>query len=185
MFRESEFTPSTEHCVHPERWHADDGDSAEHEVSDLVAAFVTALQPDYVIETGTAWGQTAEKIGKALQTNGQGWLTTLEPDLERARFSADRCYGLPVTVLPIASLDFSPEVEIGFAWFDSLLHLRVVEFMKYLPKMTTKTIVGFHDMSPRHGIKPAVDSLAEQGWITPIYLPTPRGVCFAQVRKTA
>jgi hypothetical protein len=36
----------------------------------LVAAFVRALQPETVLETGSAFGQTAEAIGRALAANG-------------------------------------------------------------------------------------------------------------------
>ena len=80
MELESRFTPSRKDCPHPERWHSPDSDSTEIEVSRLAAAFVEALRPDLVIETGSAFGQTAELIGQVLHTAGVGHLITFEVD---------------------------------------------------------------------------------------------------------
>jgi hypothetical protein len=179
---ESRFTASSPGCWHPERWTSDDTDSTEHEVSELVGAFVRALQPDYCIETGTAWGQTAQRIGEALKANGQGTLDTLEPDRERANYAARRCDGLPVAVVRSESLEwFPPGKFIGFAWFDSLIALRVPEFRHFRQWMTGDTVVGFHDSADHHGLRPGIEALAGEGLLAPIFLPTPRGVCFARV----
>lgn len=178
---ESRYTSPRGDCPHPEWWHSTDADSTEFEVSELVAGFVRALQPEVVVETGTAWGQTAQVIGRALERNGHGHLYTLEPDPARARFSQDRCAGLPVTVVEQESLNWEPPGPIGFAWFDSLIYLRVPEFDRYRPWMTAGTIVGFHDTGPQHKLRPHVDQLATDGHVSLIHLPTPRGVTFAEV----
>jgi hypothetical protein len=178
---ESRFTAPNSECAHPDRWSSDDDDSTEFEVSQLVAGFVTALQPDYVIETGTAWGQTAEMIGARLRDNGQGMLVTLEPDTERCRYSAERCRGLPVRVMAQESMTWVPEQAIDFAWFDSLIPLRCAEFRYFRSWMHGSTVVGFHDTGPQHGLRPQIDVLASEGLLAPLYLPTPRGVCFARV----
>ena len=115
MNTEDRFTPARPDCPYPQRWHSADSDSTELEVSHLVAAFVRALQPNLVVETGTAWGQTAELIGQALKANGQGRLITLEPDPARAEHSRNRCAGLPVEVLQQSSLDWAPDGPIDFA----------------------------------------------------------------------
>src|SRR3546814_12447779 len=78
MELESRFTDARKDCPHPERWHSPDSDSTEVEVSRLAAAFVEALRPDYVLETGTAFGQTSELIGQVLLTAGVGHLVTFE-----------------------------------------------------------------------------------------------------------
>lgn len=71
---EARFTPPRPECPYPEWWTSTDVDSTECEVTALVAAFVVALQPELVIETGTAFGQTAEAIGHAVAANGTaGW----------------------------------------------------------------------------------------------------------------
>src|SRR3546814_19043632 len=66
--------------------------------------FRSALRPDYVLETGTAFGQTSELIGQVLLTAGVGHLVTFEVDDSRIAFAANRVHGLPVTVSHEASL---------------------------------------------------------------------------------
>jgi hypothetical protein len=178
---ESVFTPARPDCLHPEHWHSDDADSAEHEVTELVAAFVRAVQPQIVVETGTAWGATALAIGRALVRNGHGRLYTLEPDPHRADHSRRLCGNVPVTVVEKASLDWEPPDGVGFAWFDSLTHLRVAEFRAYASRLAAGAVVGFHDCGPQHGsLRASVEQLGEEGLLRPIYLPTPRGVIFAE-----
>ena len=179
MIRESEFTPPHADCRRPELWTAADAQSTELEVIELVAAFVRALQPEYVIETGTCIGLTAEAIGRALQANGHGHLDTLEVDSKRAAQARSRCAGLPVDVIERSSMEFKPKQPIGFAWFDSLLELRVLEFERFRSWLPVGTIVGFHDTSPHMGVY--------GGWVEqlsgtrPVRLRTPRGVTFAEV----
>jgi hypothetical protein len=183
---EDRFTAPRADCPHPGRWHSDDDDSTEIEVSRLVAAFIGALQPDFVVETGTAFGQTAELIGLALQENGQGRLVTLEPDPERAAISRARCFGLPVEVLEQASLDYTPDQPVDFAWFDSLLTLRPLELLRYRPYLSARAVVGFHDTGPQHPVRTSLDRLvADLHLAPPLYLPTPRGVCFARLNGGA
>lgn len=179
---ESRFTPSRPDCPHPEWWSSTDDDSTELEVTELVAAFVRALQPDMVVETGTAWGQTAEAIGRALLANGHGRLVTLETDLERVAAATKRCVGLPVTVRTRSSLDYTPDCPIDFAWFDSLTDLRHREFMRFLPHLSYRAVVGFHDTGPQHPVRRHLERLVANELLPgPMYLPTPRGVCFARV----
>jgi hypothetical protein len=178
---EAEWTKPTEYCPHPERWTSTDPQSTEIEVSELVFGFIRALQPDYVIETGTCVGQTAHVIGLALECNGRGRCDSVEIDDEYATVAKLRCDGLPVTVHQMASLDFEPTELIGFAWFDSLLDLRVPEFVKFRPWMRKGTIVGFHDTAPHFGaFGPTIHSLPD---VRAISLPTPRGVTFAEVLR--
>lgn len=178
---ESRFTAPREDCPHPERWTSTDDDSTEIEVSRFVGGIVTALQPDFVLETGTAWGQTAEQIGIALHANGRGRLVTLEVDPERVAYSRERCADLPVTVLQQASLEYMPIDHIDFAWFDSLFHLRAPEFRRYLPRLRRGAIVGFHDTGPQHPLRPAVQELAAEGLLRIVYFPTPRGFALGEV----
>jgi hypothetical protein len=177
---EGRYTAPTNECVHPERWHAVDWDSAETEVTGLVAAFVRALQPDLVVETGAAWGQTAHAIGEVL-SRSQGVLHTIEPAPDRADHTRQRCEGLPVVVEQIPSLDFVPPGPIGFAWLDSLVHLRAPEFRHFYPHFAPGAIVGFHDVAPRFGLYDKILELEAEGLLLPIRLPTPRGVAFAEV----
>lgn len=176
---EAKWTKPRPDCPHPEWWSSTDPQSTELEVSELVAGFIRALQPEYVVETGTCLGQTAEIIAMALQMNGHGTLDTLEPDAERAEFARLRCKGLPVVVHETASLDFVPAQPIGFAWLDSRIELRVPEFERFRPHFVPGAIVGVHDTSPHHGDwGRAVEDLPGTRCIR---LGTPRGVTFVEV----
>lgn len=176
---ESTFTAPRPDCPNPQWWSSTDPQSTEIEVSELVAGFVRALQPEYVVETGTCIGQTAWIIGESLRTNGHGRLDTLEPDLARAEASRAACAGLPVTVHCVSSMEFTPAEPIGFAWLDSRTDLRVPEFERFRRYIVPGAIVGFHDTSPHQGAwGRAVESLPGT---RAIRLRTPRGVTFVEV----
>ena len=178
---EINYTKPHPDCPRPELWTAADAYSTEVEVTALVAAFVRALQPEYVVETGTCFGQTAEAIGRALADNGHGRCVSLEIDPDKVTSSRGRCAGLPVDVLEVSSLDFTPAEPIGFAFFDSLLGLRLPELHRYRPWLPVGTIVGFHDTSPHMGTLGA--DLEALGDLRTIRLRTPRGVTFAEVLR--
>lgn len=174
---ESELTPPRPGCPHPEHWHAHDGMATEIEIIELVAAFVRALQPELVIETGAHRGFASRAIGEALKTNGHGILYTTEIDHNLWWEAQMRTVNLPVVCHEKSSLDLTPPGPIDFAWFDSETNLRVTEFKHYLPWMHERTVVGFHDTSPHHGYRPQLDTLG-LSWLD---LPTPRGVTFGRV----
>jgi predicted O-methyltransferase YrrM len=180
---EARWTPPRADCPHPERWHSTDDESTEIEVTDLVAGFVRALQPDLVVETGAAFGQTSVAIGSALFLNGQGRLVTCEPDGSRFDEARIRCRNLPVTVYAYDSMRMISEISepVGFAWLDSLLHLRVGEFKALRPWLLRGAIVAFHDTGPQHGLRPSIEQLARDRMLRLIHLPTPRGVIFGEV----
>lgn len=181
VFLESMWTSPRDHCPHPERWHATDSDSTEIEVSALVGAIVTALRPDFVVETGTNIGLTAFTIGQALAEAGIGTLVTLETDPNFVEVARQRCDGLPVEVLHLSSLSYSPPQPIDFAWFDSLVQIRHDEYLRFLPAMHDRTVVGFHDTGPHHPVAARLEQLVADGLMTPpLYFPTPRGVAFAR-----
>jgi hypothetical protein len=191
MIDESTFTAPRVDCPHPERWTCPDEQATEVEVSELVAALVTALQPDVVIETGTYLGHTARRIGEALVRNGQGRLVTMEPDADRHAAAVFRVGDdLPVDVLQRESLSVSCEEirslapgHVGLAWFDSLLELRVAEFEHFSALFDERTIVGFHDAGAHHG--DWSDEVRRHPRLATIDLPTPRGCIIARVRRPA
>lgn len=178
LFNESDFTPANNFCPHPEFYHCADDDSIEAEVGDFLYGLVRALQPEYCIETGTAWGETAERLGRALNANNHGRLITLETNVERFQFSKNRVLNLPVECLNISSLEYTPVETIGFAFFDSLLDLRLEEFNLYKPFFDDRTIFCFHDTAPHKA-----DYLEDIGDdILKIRLHTPRGLTICQLK---
>jgi hypothetical protein len=182
---ESRYTDPRPDCPHPERWHSDDWDSCETEISALLGALVGALRPDIVVETGSAFGQTSERIGTVLAAAGVGTLHAIEIDPERADITRKRCEGLPVVVEQMSSLSYMPPEGVGFAWFDSLPGLRVEEFRRYHPAFDEGAIVAFHDTAPHHGRQLWADILVleDEGMLLPIRLRTPRGVVIGEVAK--
>lgn len=189
---ESRYSNADWLCPHPEYWSSTDDHSTEIEVSEMLGGLIRGLQPEYVVETGSAWGQTSEVIGKALKANGHGRLVSLEVDEERVEYSRKRCAGLPVSCKKMTSLDFVPEEEIHFAFFDSLFTLRVPEFMRYYPYIKKGSIVAFHDTHPGHGggqfadhtldLRTAIlQELELKGYLKAIYMCTPRGIMIGEV----
>lgn len=181
LLPESTWTHPRPDCPNPERWSAPDAYATEAEVTELVAAMVRALQPEFCIETGSWIGTTTEAIGRALARNGHGELVSLELDEAKAEQARVRCDGLPVTVLAQSSMAYTPDRPVDFAWFDSECDLRPLEFFRYAVAMHDRTVVGFHDTGPQHPVRELLAPLERDGTLSPLYLPTPRGVMFARV----
>lgn len=189
---ERRHTVPHEYCDRPEYWHSADGDSTETEVSELVAGLVRALQPEIVVETGTAFGYTTLLIGEALRENGHGYLYSLEIDPARvehatAMLDADPL-PLPVSIVQTSSLTWIPPGPIGFAFFDSLYELRRLEFERFreIGVLRAGTIVAFHDWtSGLRGhymdVRTEIEKLAADGLLRAVFLPTPRGIAIAEV----
>jgi hypothetical protein len=70
---------------------------------------------------------------------------------------------------------------VGFAWLDSEPQYRIDEAHMLHPFLLPGAFVGIHDTATHHNFRPAVETLCAEGWLRPIWLPTPRGVMFAEV----
>jgi hypothetical protein len=183
---EDQFTKSDDECPHPEYWHAPDSESAEWEVTRLVAAMACALRPALIVETGSHVGATAEAIGRTLKRASRGQLITIEIDKTLAERTQNRVSGLPVTVVRGSSLDYEPPGPVEFFWLDSDVGIRAEEVRHFLPWTTHRTVFGVHDTGPRHCVSKYLCGLVAEGIIQPpVYLPTPRGVCFFRLGFSA
>jgi hypothetical protein len=180
---EDRFLPADERCPHPEWWHSRDRDATETEVTDAVRGLIRALQPEYVVETGTATAQTTIAIGEALRRNGHGRLISLEVDRSLVRHARELCRGLPVEIGEKSSLDFTPEAPLDFVWFDSVPEIRHLEFRRYYPFMHAATVVGFHDTGPMHPVRGFLDELEDEGLLRTLDFPTPRGFSLGRVMR--
>lgn len=178
---EDRFTPANNFCQNPHYWHSVDPESTELEVSEMIGGLVRALQPELVIETGTAFAQTTEAIGRALKKNGHGRLVSLEIDENRIEPARQRCRRLPVEIVRGRSLDYTPPQSVDFLFFDSNPEERHLELKHFLPFVAPGTIVAFHDSAPHHVAYKYIQHLAEDGIIRPIFMHTPRGICLAEV----
>ncbi len=174
-------------CKDINLWHSVDGGATEYEVALLIGAFIRALQPELVVETGAYHGDTSVVIGEALRENGHGKLVAIEKQTSRFRAVRRRCKGLPVEVVHGSSLDWVPEEgqKIEFAFFDTDFRARHQDFDHYWPYMSKYTVICWHDSGWhfRRPIRPRIEKFASDGIVQPIFLPTPRGVCFARLMR--
>ena len=177
---EDTWTPAREWCAKPHHWHAATADATEIEVTRLIAAFVGALQPDLVIETGTNTGQTSEAIGRALAANGHGRLVTCEIDTAMVWAARDRCKGLPVTVEQMQGVDYLPLEPVGFLFLDSHAHKRHLELEHFLPHLEAGAVIAVHDTASHHPVMDYLRPFIDAQRIVGLTLRTPRGVSFFQ-----
>jgi len=183
---ESRFTVPTGFCPHPEYWHSPDAEGTEREVSYFIAALVTMLQPEFVLETGTWHGHTTALISEAIYKNGHGKFVSIEKD--RGTYEeAQRYFYWPGTeLLNMNTMDYTPEQNIDFAFFDSWQEGRHEEFLLYhgLGFLKPGAIVAFHDTAPHHQVfRLMQEHLIDHGYIFPIQFHTPRGLVLGQVLK--
>lgn len=193
---ESRFIAPRPEVPRPDWWHSPDSDSTECEVSEFLGGLTRLLQPELVVETGTAFGYTALEIARALTANGHGVLYTVELDPQRVENASTLIHEASPTDCEIdtervvivhgSSLEFEPPGPIDLAWFDSDLALRGAEFRRFhdLGLLAPGTIVAFHDCMPSYGIVGEhVHELEADGLLRAIFARTPRGVCLAEVAR--
>jgi predicted O-methyltransferase YrrM len=189
LFSEADFTQPSDFCPHPERWHCQDGESTEWEVSGLLDGLVGALQPSVVVETGTAWGQTTKALAAALALNMRGHLWTLDPDAERIAWSRRYCAEFAdwVTFVEAESLTWTPPDVIDLLFADSTLEIRGAELAHFGDWLRPTSLVIVHDTAPhmRSYGRPLQDILERDfgGRFRPVRLHTPRGVTLLEVLR--
>jgi len=191
---ESVVTPPSDWQPHPERWSSHDDESTELEVTELLAALCRALQPDFVLETGTAFGQTTLALADALHRNGQGELYTVDRDPGRqARVQAQVPAVMQgrVHFVNAHSEEWQPPggVRFGLAFVDCDFMRRPEVFEHFRPWFEPGAIVAFHDIAPSfhegpHGYGaglPRLLPLVDDGSVRLIALRSPRGLALAEV----
>lgn len=161
----------TRDCPNPELWSCLDTDTCENEVLDFLKALVYALKPNYIVETGTAYGWSARAMGMTLHAWG-GKLDTCDPDEDKLHYEFPPC----VRYQAISSLDLVPEKEIDLLFLDSALELRVKEYFYFKPYLSPRAVVIIHDTGDTHSeFKTQVLSQL-QNELDMVLLPTPRGL---------
>lgn len=147
MPRESDYTAPRPDCPHPEYWEVENNMAAERTVAELVAAFVRAAQPEFVVEIGSHYGQTAELIGRAIRANGHGEFVSLEIDKGMYESATNRCLDVPeATIINIDSLLYIPPKPIDVLFVDGQLK-RVLDIEHFLPYLSPGAIILIHDMA--------------------------------------
>ncbi len=182
-----EQVPARPECPEPARWSAPDGDATEVEVSALIGAFVAALKPDYVIETGTYQGDTTVVIGQALKALGRGHLLSIDIDPSRTQQAQSRVDGLPVTLLTAKASDVIPTEPVDLIFIDASLDDRLNQLQTFKMHASPRCVILFHDSAlwvAAAGVPEMyaeMDLAVSSGLVQPwLKLPTPRGLAITR-----
>jgi len=187
VLREDRRRPSRQHAHNrnPERWTSSTGKGTEYQVITLLAALVEALQPDFVLETGTFTGDAALAMGQTLAPMSHDpHLYTLEVDKQLAVDARTRLQGLPVTVVQADAMTWTPPPHIlfDFAFFDTDGKASLAQQAeRYLPSLRKHSLFAVHDTGSQWPTQRHLDDMSDRGLIRCVRLPTPRGVTLCEV----
>ena len=183
-----EYTPATEECPQPQLWSMLDSQTTELEVLDLLKTLVTTVKPKLIVETGTFLGYGTVKLAEGARENGFGRVITIEfdPDIHARAMEHIKNAGLSEWVEGRleSSLDCHIEGTIDLLYSDSHLKNREQEIRRLLPQLNPLGLLVIHDASSHFKIvREAAFRLEQEGLISMVLLPTPRGVVIAQKRE--
>jgi prolipoprotein diacylglyceryl transferase len=183
-----EYHRPTPECLHPERWHMYDSMTAEAEVLDFLKALVQTVKPELVVETGTFSGLSTLRIAEGLKANGFGRVITCEYDPKvfamAAKRFADSGFGDWIDARNESSLEMNVDGRIDLLFCDSDAPIREQEVRKFLPQMNSHGLILMHDASSAmKTVREGALKLEEEGLISVLLLPTPRGLVVAQKRE--
>lgn len=184
---QAEYMPATPECPHPELWKMADSQTAEIEVLDFLKSVVTTLKPRLIVETGTFIGYSAIKMAEGLQSNGFGKIVTIEYDpaifakaKERIDASGLRSW---IEYRNESSLETQIDGVIDILFSDSHLDIREQEIRRFLPQVDPRGLILIHDASSHFQVvREAALRLEQEGLLSVLLLPTPRGLVIAQKR---
>ena len=182
-----EYHRATPECPHPERWSMIDSMTAEVEVLEFLATLVTTIKPELVVETGSFLGVSTEWIARGMQRNGFGKVISCEFDpvvYEKAKARLAGSELLPwMEFRNESSLEMKVEGTIDLLFSDSDTPIREAEVKRFLPQMKPTGVILLHDASSHmRVVRDAALKMEDEGLISVVLLPTPRGLVIAQPR---
>jgi predicted O-methyltransferase YrrM len=183
-----EYHAPTPECPHPERWRMLDSMTAEVEVLEFLQCLVTTLKPQLVVETGTFLGISTLRIAEGLKQNGSGRVITCEFDPKvfaaaKKRFQESGLNGF-IECRNESSLETKVDGTIDLLFSDSDAPLREKEVRRFLPQMNPNGLILMHDASSHmKQVRDAALRLEQEGLLSVLLLPTPRGLVIAQKRE--
>jgi len=183
-----EYHRATLECPEPARWSMFDSMTAEVEVLEFLRAVVTTIKPKLVVETGTFMGISTLWIAEALKQNGFGRVVTCEFDPLVFAKAKERFAASPLSDLIEArcqsSLELDVPGQIDLLFSDSDMPVREQEVRRFLPQMNPNGVILMHDASSHlKVVREAALRLEQEGLISVLLLPTPRGLVMAQKRQ--
>src|SRR5712672_2851599 len=182
-----EYHRATPECPNPERWRMFDTMTAEVEVLDFLKCLMTTVKPNLVVETGTFLAVSTLYMAEGLKQNGSGKIITCEPDKEvfaKAKEKIDAS-GLKkwVDYRCESSLETRVTGTIDVLFCDSLPELREPEVRHFLPLINPNGLILMHDASSHlKTVREGAKRMEDEGLVSVVFLPTPRGLVIAQKR---
>jgi predicted O-methyltransferase YrrM len=182
-----EYHRPTPECPNPERWSMYDSMTAEVEVLEFLRSLVRTVKPQTVVETGTFMGISTLWIAEGLKANGFGKVITCEYDpvvfaKAKERIEASRL-GEWIEYRNESSLETKIQGPIDILFSDSDPPLREKEVRRFLPQMNPNGLILMHDASSHLRIvREAALKMEQEGLISVVLMPTPRGLVIAQKR---
>jgi prolipoprotein diacylglyceryl transferase len=182
-----EYHRATPECPNPERWRMFDTMTAEVEVLDFLKCLMTTVKPNLVVETGTFLAVSTLYMAEGLKQNGSGKIITCEPDQEvfaKAKEKIDTS-GLKkfIDYRCESSLETKVTGTIDVLFCDSLPELREPEVRHFLPNINPNGLILMHDASSHlKTVRDAAKRMEDEGLLSVVFLPTPRGLVIAQKR---
>ena len=185
---QDEYTPPTAECPHPELWRMVDSQTSELEVLDFLKSLVTTIKPKLIVETGTFLAYGTLKMAEGLKENSFGKIITIEHDPAIFAKAKDRInasgLGQWIEARNQSSLETQIEGTIDFLYSDSEMKIREQEIRKFLPQLEPRGLIAIHDASSHFAVvRQAALQLEQEGLISVVLLPTPRGLVLAQKRE--
>jgi predicted O-methyltransferase YrrM len=183
-----EYHRPTPECPHPERWRMFDSMTAEVEVLEFLRTLVTTIKPELVVETGTFSGISTLWIAEGLKANGRGRIVSCEFDSAiyenaKARIAASGL-GDWIELRNESSLEMKVDGAIDLFFSDSDMPIREEEIRRFLPQINPYGVILMHDASSHlKVVRDAAMKLEQEGLISVVLLPTPRGLVLAQKRE--
>ncbi len=180
-----EYHRATPECPEPERWSMIDSMTAEVEVLEFIATLVTTIKPRLVVETGSFLGVSTEWIARGLERNGRGKVVSCEFDTVVYAKAKERLEASPLRewmeLRNESSLEMQVEGTIDLLFSDSDVQIREAEVKRFLPQMNANGVILMHDASSHmEVVRAAALKMEEEGLISVVLLPTPRGLVVAQ-----
>lgn len=184
---QQEYHRATPECPHPERWRMYDSMTAEVEVLEFLTCLVRTVKPEIVVETGTFMGISTVRIAEGLKANGFGRIITCEYDPAVFAKARERIQGLAlsnwVDCRNESSLETDIRGTIDLLFSDSDPPLREQEVRRFLPQMNPNGLILMHDASSHlKTVREAALKMEQEGLISVVLMPTPRGLVMAQKR---
>jgi len=178
---------ATPECRYPERWHMYDSMSAEAEVLDFLKSLVTTVKPELIVETGTFVASSTLWMAEGLRENGFGRIVTCEFDpvvyAEAKKKIEASGFADLIEFRNESSLEMKVAGTIDLFFSDSDMPIREQEIRRFLPQISRHGLILMHDASSHHRVvREAALRLEQEGLISVVLLPTPRGLVLAQRR---